>query len=122
MIKKISILIIMLTLLLSMVPVNSYASLFDPVINVNEYKPEPNQKSDELMDIASTILGIIQVIGTIISLISTMILGVKYMMGSIQEKAQYKETMIPYVIGIVLLFTAVNILKPIYKLVTEILN
>lgn len=122
MIKKISIFIIILTLILVMFPRSSYASLTDPIINVNEYEPGPNEVSPELISIANTVLGIIQVAGTIISLISTMFIGVKYMMGSTQEKAQYKETMIPYVIGIVLLFTAVNILKPIYNLVVGILN
>ena len=38
-----------------------------------------------------------------------MVLGVRYMMGSAEEKAEYKKVMIPYLIGAVLLFAAVNL-------------
>lgn len=123
MLKRISIFTVIIALLIVVIiPINTYASLADPLIDVNEYKPEEEKSSEELLSFGNTVLGIIQVVGTIISLISTMFLGVKYMMGSIQEKAQYKETMVPYVIGIVLLFTAVNILKPIYAFIIGILN
>lgn len=121
MIKKIGIFIIVITLLI-LIPINTYASLADPIIDVNKYNPGENPGSDSMMDIGNKVLGIIQVVGTIIAVIATMFLGIKYMMGSIQEKAQYKETMVPYVIGIVLLFTAVNILKPIYTFVIGILK
>ena len=43
-----------------------------------------------------------------------MVLGIKYMMGSAEEKAEYKKTMIPYLIGAVLLFAAVNLATYIY--------
>lgn len=122
MIKKISIFIIILTLILILLPINSYATIFDPVINPELYSPGKDQGSKELTNVANTVLGIIKVAGTFISVIATMIIGVKYMLGSIEEKAQYKETMVPYVIGIVLLFVGVNILEPIYNLVTGILK
>lgn len=38
-----------------------------------------------------------------------MILGIKYMMGSAEERANYKRSMIPFVIGAILLFAAVNL-------------
>ena len=43
-----------------------------------------------------------------------MVIGIKYMMGSAEEKAEYKKTMIPYLIGAVLLFAAVNLATYIY--------
>ena len=38
-----------------------------------------------------------------------MVIGIKYMMGSAEEKAEYKKTMIPYLVGAIILFAAVNI-------------
>ena len=38
-----------------------------------------------------------------------MVIGIKYMMGSAEEKAEYKKTMLPYLIGAIILFAAVNI-------------
>ena len=59
-------------------------------------------------DIGNTILGLIQTAGTIIAVGIVMLLGVKYMMGTTDERASYKKTMIPYLIGAILLFSAVT--------------
>ena len=69
----------------------------------------------EAKDLGNIILGIIRVVGTFIAVTVLMILGIKYMVGSAEEKASYKSTMIPYVIGSVLLFSAVNITSAIYN-------
>ncbi len=60
-------------------------------------------------------LTIIQVIGSIISVIILIILGLKYMMGSAEEKAQYKKTLVPYLIGAILIFATTNILSIVYN-------
>ena len=121
MIKKISIFIIVLTLILIMLPINSYATIFDPVIGVEGYDPGKPQTSEELTGISNTILGVIYYIGVFLSVGILMVIGIKYMMGSASEKAQYKETMMPYIIGAILLFGGINILKIIYDLVTKTL-
>ena len=46
-----------------------------------------------------------------------MILGIKYMLGSVEEKASYKKSMMPYLIGSVLIFGAVNVTATIYSTV-----
>lgn len=61
------------------------------------------------------ILGVIQVIGTILAVGILMILGIKYMMGSAEEKASYKKTMVPYVVGAVLIFAASNLAQYVYE-------
>lgn len=60
-------------------------------------------------DIGNVALGLIQTIGTFVAVAVLMILGIKYMIGSTEERASYKKSMIPYVVGAVLLFGAVNI-------------
>ncbi len=71
-------------------------------------------------EIGNRILGIIQVIGTLIAVGVMLIIGIKYMTGSLEEKANYKKTMLPYVIGAVLLFSAVNITTAIYDVATNV--
>ena len=44
-----------------------------------------------------------------------MVLGIKYMMGSAEEKAEYKKTMIPYLVGAILIFAATTIANVIYN-------
>lgn len=70
----------------------------------------PDKTSAEnVAGIGNSILGVIQVVGTVIAVGVLMVIGIKYMMGSAEEKAEYKKTMLPYLIGAVILFAAVNI-------------
>lgn len=56
-------------------------------------------------------------IGTITSVLALIIIGIKYMVGSVEEKAEYKKTMKPYLIGAVMVFSITNIIFVIEKLV-----
>ena len=49
-----------------------------------------------------------------------LILGIKYMMGSASEKAEYKKTMIPYIVGAVLIFAGTSLVRVIYSLSTSV--
>ena len=73
-------------------------------------------KPDYTDDVGITTMGqnlvnILSTIGVVISVIVLLILGIKYMMGSASEKAEYKKTMIPYLVGAVLIFGASAIAK-----------
>ena len=61
--------------------------------------------------IGNKIIGIVQTVGTVASIIVIIVLGIKYMMGSAEEKAEYKKTLMPYLIGAVLVLLGVNIVK-----------
>ena len=39
------------------------------------------------------------------------------MFGSVAERATYKETLVPYLVGAILLFSVVNIVKIIYEII-----
>lgn len=71
--------------------------------------------NSNLMDTGNGIITVLTVIGTVISVIVLIILGLKYMMGSVEEKAEYKKTMMPYVIGAALVFAASAIAGMIYS-------
>lgn len=65
-------------------------------------------------------LGILQVVGSIISVLALVIIGIRYMMSSIEEKANMKGVLIYYVIGAVLVFATSNILSIVYKIISNI--
>jgi hypothetical protein len=120
MIKKISIFILIISLIL-IVPASTYATIFDSVMDVDAMNDQDKTvQSDRLTEITNTVLGAIYYFGVFVSVGGLMILGIKYMAGSTQEKAEYKETMGPYILGAVLLFGGINILKLIYTIVTKI--
>ena len=66
---------------------------------------------------ANTIIATISIMGTVIAAISIIVIGIRYMLASCTRKAIYKETMIPYLIGTVMVFTIPNLVRIIYDLV-----
>ena len=75
--------------------------------------------SEQITGIGNKIMGILQVVGILIAVVVLMVLGIKYMMGSAEEKAEYKKTMMPYIIGAILIFAATTIANAIYTFVSS---
>ena len=71
---------------------------------------------DTLKAKAGQIMGMIRNVAVIASVIIIMILGVKYMLGSVEEKADYKKSFIPLIIGIVLVVAATAIASFIFNM------
>ena len=67
--------------------------------------------SNDVVNIGNQIIGILTTVGVVVAVIVLLILGIKYMMGSASEKAEYKKTMIPYLVGAILIFGASAITK-----------
>lgn len=71
--------------------------------------------TNEIWDLGKDIMGLIQIAGMVVAVVIIAVLGIKYLMGSTQEKAKYKETMMPYLIGAILLFAAPGIANMVYE-------
>ena len=69
-----------------------------------------------LKDKAGKIMGMIRNIAAIAAVIIIMVLGVKYMLGSVEEKAEYKKSFMPLIIGIVLVVSATTIAAFIFNM------
>lgn len=117
-IGKIVLVIVLLVIVFSCIGNSVYATLTNPIDNPDYYKPKENKTSDNtrFINIGNVILGTIRILGTAISVITLMTLGIRYMLASVQDKALYKETFIPYIIGAVMLFAIPNIIGVIYDL------
>ena len=72
--------------------------------------------TDDVVNIGNQIIGIITTVGVVVSVVVLLVLGIKYMMGSASEKAEYKKTMIPYLVGAILIFGASAITKVVVNL------
>ena len=68
------------------------------------------------------ILGALQIIGIISSVIALSLIGIKYMLSSVEEKAEYKKTFSVYIVGAILVFGISILLKPIYELINGLLS
>lgn len=70
----------------------------------------------QIQTIGGKILSAVTTAGIVLSVLMLAVLGVKYMMGSAEEKAEYKKSMMPYLIGAVLIFAASTIATAVYNL------
>ena len=95
----------------------------DPSENPDHYRPQLSQEDDwEVRKKAGKILGYINSIGIVVSVITLVVAGIKYMIASVEEKDEYKKTMIYYVVGALLLFSATTIPNILYNLTTGIID
>lgn len=73
-------------------------------------------ETTDIVKVGAGILSVVSIIGSAASIIAMIALGIKYMLGSIEEKAEYKKTLIPYLIGAVCVFGATTIPGIVYKM------
>ena len=117
--KIIKLTIILLIMFVTLISFNIkvYAS-FDPVGNPDDFNPSTTRTDEvKLKQKAGIILGYINVIGVVISVITLAVIGIKYMLGSVEEKAEYKNTIMMYLIGAFLIFGVTTVPNLIYKAV-----
>lgn len=119
--KKITRIISMLIVILFIVSLTSrvFAEI-DPTTLVDD---KPGLKGvDSLYEVGNIILGIFQYIGAGVAVIAALVLAIKYMYSSPNEKADIKSKLIPFIIGGVLVFGAVSLVRLAETFAGEILK
>lgn len=86
-------------------------------VEVGEQEDDP-LKFSELKGVSDTVYNILLVVGIIVAVIMGLFLAMKIMAGSVTEKAEYKQMLIPYIAGCIVVFGAFTI----WKIVVELLN
>ena len=91
------------------------------LIDPDDFEPDGDlTEYDKVIQTGGIIVDVIRTIGLIVSVISILLLGLKYMTGTISEKAGYKKSMIPYLIGIMIFFSLSVILTTIIEVISGI--
>ena len=87
---------------------------------IEDGKNEKNVGLDEgvIQELSNTVYNILFILGIVIAVIWGLVIAIKFITGSVEEKAEVKKTLIPYVAGCVVLFGAFTI----WKLVVTILQ
>ena len=109
------IILLLITLLIIIFPLTTNSTQINP----GKYQPDNIKNSDvkQMYNFGGSVAGIIQIIGTAVSAGTMIIIGIRYAIASADQKAEYKERMLPYFIGAVLLFGASNVVAIIDKMV-----
>ena len=117
MIKYKKIFLILLLIILTTITLNNNIVVAE-TIDPGFYNPGGIDRgdADRVVNIAGKILGAVRNCGIIISVIVIAIIGLKYMFCSLEEKANYKENMIPYVVGCFILMMATTIPSLVYDI------
>ena len=121
--------ILLLIAILFLIPTKQYAKettgirVATGVIDPNDFRPPTLQESDTdvIINKGAVIVNVIRTIGIIVTVVSLILMGIKYMTGSIEEKADYKKSMIPYLIGVFIFFALTQLLGIVIE-VAETLN
>lgn len=79
-----------------------------------------NVDDSGMQKLGNDIVRILSTAGVIISVIILIVLGIKYMMGSAEEKAEYKKTLMPYIIGAALVFAASTIATVVFNFMSNV--
>lgn len=105
-IKVMSVLLMIAIMLTFFSTVYAASQSAGTIIKPGEVTPIASSAQSDVLTIGQRIVGILQAIGVVVSVVILIVLGIKYMMGSAEEKADYKKTFIPYIVGAVLIFSA----------------
>ena len=117
-VKIISTMLLAIMLVLSIASVTFAAVDINSVLNSVE-NTQVNGDGD-IGKLGGKIVNLIQIVGIVVAAVILLIIGIKYMIGSAEEKADYKKSMIPYIVGALLVFGGTSIVKVIYSLATNL--
>ena len=111
--------ILMLAIMMLMIATPVFA--VDPTSAINSLDGKINYTgngNDDFTTKIGNIIGFLQWAGAIAGVLIITIFGIKYMMGSLEEKAEYKKSMIPFIVGAVVLIAAPQIAKLIFSILS----
>ena len=75
-----------------------------------------------LQNFVKAIGSLVRILGVRVSEVVLLVLGIKYMVGSAEVIAEYKKTMVPYIVGAVLIFASTTLVGIVYDLANSLNN
>ncbi|MDD4066819.1 MAG: hypothetical protein PHH22_02465 [Clostridia bacterium] len=87
--------------------------------NPGDYIPSVDGNG-KVLGIGSKIIGIFQIIGSIVAVASLIFMGIKLMLASPGERANVKAHTVPYIVGAVMLFSIVNLLAIVSQIMSNL--
>lgn len=111
-IKILSILMMAIMIIMVATPVFANSTIIDEL--ESEVSEPQGAGRSKILELVGTILGFLRWVAVIGGVVLITIIGIKYMMGSLEEKAQYQKAMVPLIIGIIVVMGATFIAKLLF--------
>lgn len=85
----------------------------------DNFKPENQGSISVLGGTVNNVLGAIQTLGYVVAIIMVMYVGIKYLTAGATKKAEAKETLIPILVGAILIVAATTITSWLFSIAGE---
>lgn len=82
----------------------------DDFISTGENQTAPISDSS-LKSLTDSLYNILLIIGVVVAAIVGIVLGIQFITGSVEQKSKIKESLMPYIVGCVVIFGAFGIWK-----------
>lgn len=114
--KKVIVFLVMLVLCTYLSSTSVYATGLDKVISDGDKfltQRDKNSVIDEqaLSNTSNTVYNILFTIAVVLAFGVGMIIGIQFIVASVDEKAKIKETLVPYIVGVFIIFSAFTVWK-----------
>ena len=71
----------------------------------------------DLTKIDGKVVGLIQIASAVLAVVLVAVFGFKFILGSANEKADYQKSIIPLIVGVVVVFAATSIAKLLFGII-----
>jgi len=117
--------ILLLVLLITMINIPNTTYAMDDVISQGDSFLEARDDTspideDALKYTSDSVYNILFTIAVVLAVAIGMIIGIQFMMGSVEEQAKVKETLVPYVIGVFIVFASFTIWKIVVNIGNDV--
>ena len=83
---------------------------------------QKNIGQDSIIAVGAPALVFIRNFALVLGVVMLSIIGIKYMLGSAEEKANYKKTLVPLVVGIIIVISATVLVNIVYDAVMSVVQ
>ena len=112
--------IFLITIMVISIVMPVWAKYIDPQALLDEVENADPEVPQKFQSIAGTVIAVVQVIGLTVAIVMLIVLAIKYLYSSPNDRAEIKKHMIVYVVGAVLLFGVSAILELIKSFATNL--
>lgn len=109
-VKILSLMLVITMLFALMAPTVCYAEKLSP----NDITASFDGDTSEVKTLAGKVIGLLRNISVIAGVILLTVIGIKFMLGSAEEKAEYKKSLIPLVVGIIVVMSATTLTSLVF--------
>lgn len=113
---KIFSVLLMAILLVSFMASNVFANSDAILQNIDAKVKDTTVDTGTFVTQFARIIVFLRNISIIAAVIIIIVLGIKYMMGSLEQKAEYQKSFVPLIVGVILVVSATSIASFLFKI------